>query len=180
MRRRYDSRVRRVVLTSLVIAALAPQAVAAGCTLTHPLDAYDDRYGVDASVQDAGAPAGGEAGFDAPIDIPPADAGFDGPYDASPDVDSGDGCIGAPQIQQPLPNATVTSSNVTLKVTAPSCLHVLIVYLDYNEVERVDASTINGSIAVSTLGQHHLNVNGWTGSSPTAHVSPLIVFTRSQ
>ncbi|HEY8074133.1 MAG TPA: hypothetical protein VIF62_08490 [Labilithrix sp.] len=133
-------------------------ALLAGCTATHPLDSYSSEYGKDgapdaAPADDSGAPAAADA-----------------------DVDDA-GCAGDPTILEPLPNATV-GATMHLRVSAPTCIATMIVYLDYKDVLHIDGNAIDQSIPLS-VGTHKLNVNGWAHTA-NAHASPLITITRAQ
>jgi hypothetical protein len=140
-------------------------AIVTSCTVTHPLDGYSAAYGRDGgpntdSVSDAGLPF-----------IPNEDSGLI--EDAAVIDDAG--CRGVPLILEPAPDATVDAS-MRLRVSAPSCIQVMKVYIDYKDTATFRGATIDQSFPID-IGAHKLGVNGWAGTD-TAHVSQLITVTR--
>jgi hypothetical protein len=116
----------------------------AGCTLARPLDGYSAAYDK-------------------------ADGGADGGDSAAP---TSDGCVGVPVITEPADNAVVGSS-VQVKVSAPSCIVRMILYVDGNLTLHAYSNVIDGPVPID-LGTHVMNVNGWANtdiSHPSAHVT---------
>ncbi|MDB5221216.1 MAG: hypothetical protein JWO86_9143 [Myxococcaceae bacterium] len=152
MATRRSARPGRVVLLLASAASLVSGALAASCTLAHPLDEYHAGPGL---------PAGGEGGV--------TEAGDSGNRDA------GDGCEGDPQILTPASGATVGAS-IRLTASAPRCIMTMILYVDGVETLHFTTSSVDQDVPVA-VGSHTLNINGWAGTAQ-AHSSPHVQITR--
>ena len=95
---------------------------------------------------------------------------------SSASTGSGGSCSGVPTILEPTADESVGPA-IRLRVSAPVCIETMIAYIDSEKAVTVQGNTIDQWVNVS-MGEHHLNVNGWAGTS-TAHVSEKIAFTRT-